>query len=256
MGESGYHRILNHLTQGSSILLQLPAIRWAWLTILRKARRGEVRDLTVASLILEAHITVEDATDALRIFTSPDPLSTSPEEDGRRLIAIDSEPGAYRLVNWERYAERIERANAATRKARSRDMSRSASKSHDVPRSAAHSRRETVDVRQETEESKSKASVRSPRGSRIPDGFPDEAAMEWACRVAGKSPREATAIAENFRDYWLAKAGKDGRKADWMATWRGWVRREGSTVRGNSKAEKKIPFGGKRWNNDTQSFED
>lgn len=28
-----------------------------------------------------------------------------------------------------------------------------------------------------------------------------------------------------FRDYWVAKAGKDGCKTDWQATWRNWVRR-------------------------------
>lgn len=28
-----------------------------------------------------------------------------------------------------------------------------------------------------------------------------------------------------FKDYWIAKAGKDGCKTDWLATWRNWVRR-------------------------------
>ena len=30
-----------------------------------------------------------------------------------------------------------------------------------------------------------------------------------------------------FQDHWRAKAGKDGAKLDWPATWRNWVRREG-----------------------------
>lgn len=29
-----------------------------------------------------------------------------------------------------------------------------------------------------------------------------------------------------FRDHWYAKAGKDARKADWLATWRNWMRRK------------------------------
>jgi hypothetical protein len=33
-------------------------------------------------------------------------------------------------------------------------------------------------------------------------------------------------VAENFRDHWHGVAGAKGRKADWLATWRGWVRRE------------------------------
>ncbi len=31
--------------------------------------------------------------------------------------------------------------------------------------------------------------------------------------------------AEKFRDFWIAKPGKDGTKADWFATWRNWARR-------------------------------
>ena len=39
---------------------------------------------------------------------------------------------------------------------------------------------------------------------------------------------DITAVADRFRDHWLAKPGKDGRKADWEATWRNWIRRENS----------------------------
>lgn len=31
-------------------------------------------------------------------------------------------------------------------------------------------------------------------------------------------------IADQFRDFWIAKPGKDGRKTDWFATWRNWCR--------------------------------
>ncbi|MGR9087307.1 MAG: hypothetical protein ACU841_09570 [Gammaproteobacteria bacterium] len=29
-----------------------------------------------------------------------------------------------------------------------------------------------------------------------------------------------------FRDYWIAQPGAKGRKLDWQATWRNWVRSE------------------------------
>lgn len=35
-------------------------------------------------------------------------------------------------------------------------------------------------------------------------------------------------VAEQFRDFWVAKPGKDGRKADWLATWRNWCRSQKS----------------------------
>lgn len=34
-----------------------------------------------------------------------------------------------------------------------------------------------------------------------------------------------------FKDYWIAKPGKDGRKTDWFATWRNWVRNQKSNTK-------------------------
>lgn len=48
-----------------------------------------------------------------------------------------------------------------------------------------------------------------PMGSGLP------AIMAWIDRTALR-----------FRDHWLAKAGKDGVKTDWQATWRNWIRRD------------------------------
>lgn len=33
-------------------------------------------------------------------------------------------------------------------------------------------------------------------------------------------------VADRFRDYWIAQPGAKGRKQDWPATWRNWVRNE------------------------------
>lgn len=72
---------------------------------------------------------------------------------------------------------------------------------------------------------KKETSLRSvaPRGSRLsPDWGPDEESRQFAVSL-GLSP---DAVAAQFRDYWVAKAGKDAVKLDWSATWRGWCRRE------------------------------
>ena len=37
---------------------------------------------------------------------------------------------------------------------------------------------------------------------------------------------DAMKVATEFRDYWIAVAGEKGRKTDWAATWRNWVRRQ------------------------------
>ena len=33
-------------------------------------------------------------------------------------------------------------------------------------------------------------------------------------------------VADEFRDYWIAQPGMKGRKTDWPATWRNWVRKQ------------------------------
>lgn len=37
---------------------------------------------------------------------------------------------------------------------------------------------------------------------------------------------DANDVAERFRDHWIAQPGAKGRKLDWSATWRNWVRNE------------------------------
>lgn len=62
------------------------------------------------------------------------------------------------------------------------------------------------------------------QATRLPAGWtpsPDE--LRWA--QDARPDLNVKLEAESFRDYWTAKPGKDGRKADWPATWRNWIRR-------------------------------
>ena len=60
---------------------------------------------------------------------------------------------------------------------------------------------------------------------RLPDGWtPSQADLDYAASQF-LTPDEARRVSEDFRDYWTAKGGEAGRKLDWPATWRTWVRR-------------------------------
>lgn len=61
------------------------------------------------------------------------------------------------------------------------------------------------------------------QGARMPDPFPVDAEMvAW---VHEKCPHvDGKRETERFEDHWRGKAGKDGRKLDWVATWRNWMR--------------------------------
>ena len=63
--------------------------------------------------------------------------------------------------------------------------------------------------------------TRLPAGWVLPKAWGDWAMQERPDLSAEDVRREA----ECFADYWHAKAGADARKADWLATWRNWVRR-------------------------------
>jgi len=72
---------------------------------------------------------------------------------------------------------------------------------------------------------KNQERAEATRGSRLPpDWLPSELLRAWAAKERPDLDLDVTIA--NFRDYWLAKPGKDGRKADWEATFRRWVREE------------------------------
>lgn len=87
----------------------------------------------------------------------------------------------------------------------------------------------------ETEtEGETKRETEKMRATRLPaDWVLPTAWCEWAEEEKGWSSEKARQVSASFKDYWIAKAGKDGRKMDWFATWRNWVRnqRDQSTIK-------------------------
>jgi hypothetical protein len=82
------------------------------------------------------------------------------------------------------------------------------------------------------------------RGCRLPpDWRPSADLIAFALRE-GFTEREAEHVAAKFRDFWTAKAGKDGVKLDWPATWRNWVRNEAERrgVHGASPRPNRVTF--------------
>ncbi len=70
------------------------------------------------------------------------------------------------------------------------------------------------------------------KGSRLPaDWILPKPWGEWAvAEVPSWTPDQIRKVAEKFRDYWIAKPGREAIKADWLATWRNWVRREAERI--------------------------
>lgn len=73
-----------------------------------------------------------------------------------------------------------------------------------------------------TQSARRSPSRRSTPGTRMtPDWALSQHLIDWTRK---NFPATPDAEVEKFRDYWLAKAGKDAVKRDWEAAWRNWCR--------------------------------
>lgn len=69
------------------------------------------------------------------------------------------------------------------------------------------------------------------RGTRIPpDWTPSNSDACFALPLVGE--RGMAQETEKFRDYWRARAGPNGVKLDWEATWRTWIRKASESGNG------------------------
>lgn len=68
------------------------------------------------------------------------------------------------------------------------------------------------------------------RASRLPRPFSLPAEYREFC-VSERPDLDPDRVAAKFADHWHAKGGAAGRKLDWLATWRNWVRDERGSIR-------------------------
>ena len=148
---------------------------------------------------------------------------------------IDS---TWNLLNWEKrqFASDSSKDRVAKHRALQKQKQEQAGNA-DVTLHETKANGLDTDTDTDTEQSNSAPSAKSPRGTALPKDW--ELPGDWRIWAEGARPDvDVLTVADSFRDYWVAKPGKDGRKADWMATWRNWVRnqRSGSAQRPQSAA--------------------
>lgn len=119
-------------------------------------------------------------------------------------LGIDDE--GVQLPHWERH-------NGSSAKTRALKT-----------RLQAESRVEKAKIARSSEDGKQNRKPKADLATRLPGDWvlPDD----WRAFVSEQDANlNADEIASVFRDYWVAKPGAAGRKLDWEATWRNWVRR-------------------------------
>ena len=134
---------------------------------------------------------------------------------------IDS---SWNLLNWEKrqFASDSSKDRVAKHRALQKQKQEQASNG-DV--TLHETKANGLDTDTDTEQSNSAPSAKSPRGTALPKDWtlPDD----WKTWAEKERPDvDVVLAADSFRDFWIGKAGKEGRKADWQATWRNWVRNQ------------------------------
>lgn len=211
-------------------------------------RHGEV-DMTVEALAARTGFGADLLRKGIHELQQPDPRSRTPGDDGRRIVPIaDHRDWGWRLVNYVQYRntpdEETRRTQNAERQRRfrekhsltdsasngvtpnndqSREVTQRNGTSRDVTRiTARNAPSPQADAEAEVLE-RGSTNAKS-RGSRF---ALTELPEDWLKECKRLRPDlDPKLTFECFRDYWLGKAGREGIKADWLATWRNWCRNE------------------------------
>ena len=121
---------------------------------------------------------------------------------------------------------RFEEHNGQSAKRRAQDAERKRIAREDAEMSASDAdKNRTREEKRREEKSKPKSKAESATATRLP--------ADWSmsvedCEFCSTTRPDLNALetASRFRDYWIAQPGAKGRKLDWPATWRNWVRNE------------------------------
>lgn len=171
-----------------------------------------------------ASVTVEDIASALDVTEA----EIRPILDAMQTRVLDG----IRLLGWEKRQPKREDSgdentgakSAAQRKKEQREREKQAMESSPGSSDSAPCHDASRNVTLDKDKDKDK-SLGAQRGSRLPrDWHPSPEEAEFCKRE--RPDLRPSEVAKRFFDYWTAIPGSKGRKADWSATWRNWVRNE------------------------------
>lgn len=150
---------------------------------------------------------------------------------GCALVAIGwiaERPEGVRIIRFEEHngASAKRRCSESRRKMSARDADTEQTGCRTIEEESQQSRapREDVDV-EKSKPLKSKSRAEAATASRLPAEWVPSDVDQHFCATE-RPDLDCQAVADRFRDYWIAVPSAKGRKRDWPATWRNWVRNE------------------------------
>lgn len=242
-----FTKLISTITD-STIWREPDTTRIVWITMLAMADQHGVVAAAVPGLADRARVSLDATLAALATFKSPDQWSRTKDYEGRRIADVE---GGWVLLNHEKHRaavnaeDRREAAKLGMRKLRAK-LAAGAEPVNGVNSGDQKLRQAEAEEDSKSEEKEhpsfkdslvasdanAAAPARvakappAPRGKRLdPEWLLPKAWGEWAmAEFPAWTTDRVRREAESFRDFWVAKAGKDAAKLDWQATWRNWCR--------------------------------
>ena len=259
MQTGGYTKLLSRILTSTVWLEPHTTVR-TWIGFLALCDRSGIVRGSPAGLATIFRVTRLEFDAAIQALTSPDVDSTTKIDEGRRLEIID---GGYRLINFLRIRDEVDAEARREYKrawmANKRSVDSVVHNNVDIvdnvnklkmlkkwtqaeAEAEAESRsstplRESEHVEPSVVFSNNEKKTKD-RGALLKNGEGKETqratrfaypqlseSWEQFCKIKRPDLNPA-ALFDKFRDYWIAVPGAKGRKLDWDATWRNFVRSE------------------------------
>lgn len=171
----------------------------------------------------------DDIADAAGWDADPDQFVTALAAAG--WLDYDHDVGDYFVHDWwDGAGKTIKRRKFSTeRQRKARDSQPNPDTSHDSHADVTRDTRASHGADSDSDSDKDKTQdqervsrKRATTAKSLPDGWTPEPEPDLVKAVGGEvAARRELA---KFRDYWIAQGGQKGRKKDWQATWRNWLR--------------------------------
>ncbi|MBW3498855.1 hypothetical protein [Janthinobacterium sp. NKUCC08_JDC] len=135
---------------------------------------------------------------------------------------------AWELLNWEKrqFSSDTSAQRVAKHRAAKKAAEEAARNGHvTLPQQKSNALDTDTDTDTEEKRRAKATSKAEATASRLPADWSASADDIEFCK-AERPDLVPAQTEQRFRDYWIAQPGVKGRKADWPATWRNWVRNE------------------------------
>lgn len=213
----GFTKLDSGIVQ-SSIMQEDPEVFKAWIVFLAVCDPDGVSRVSPVYISSICHFSIERTMEIIRLLESPDPLSRSINDDGKRIERVD---GGYRIINYQKYREfTYSKSPDALRKRKKREEQKCEPK--DPPALSGQMWTKTDmsgRVRTNVDNFGHSASASASSSSLKKDIPPKKEDLIMYCRERG-----GTVDPQSFYDFYSSKGWMVGKNkmVDWKAAVRTW----------------------------------